>query len=44
MSGVEEALGRPPTDFKTYVQKAIESGAWTTAAQRQSAYDAAVRF
>jgi uncharacterized protein YbjT (DUF2867 family) len=37
MSGVEEALGRPPTDFKTYVQKAIESGAWTAAAQRQSA-------
>jgi len=44
VSGVEEALGRPPTDFKTYVQKAIESGAWTAAAQRQSAYNAAVRF
>ena len=29
MSGVEEALGRPPTDFRTYVQKAIESGVWT---------------
>jgi len=37
MSGVEEALGRPPTDFKTYVQKTIESGVWTAAAQRQSA-------
>ncbi len=29
MSGVEEALGRSPTDFKTYVQKAIDSGVWT---------------
>ena len=29
MSGVEEALGRPPTDFRTYVQKTIESGVWT---------------
>ncbi len=37
MSGVEEALGRPPTDFKTYVQKTIESGVWTAAARRQSA-------
>ncbi len=28
MSGVEEALGRPATDFKTYLQKTIESGVW----------------
>ena len=37
MSGVEEALGRPATDFKTYVQKAIDSGIWTTAMQKKSA-------
>ncbi len=30
MPGVEEALGRPATDFKTYVQKTIESGVWDT--------------
>jgi uncharacterized protein YbjT (DUF2867 family) len=29
MSGVEEALGRPATDFKTYVQRTIDSGVWT---------------
>lgn len=29
MSGIEEALGRPPTDFKTYIQKTMESGVWT---------------
>ena len=28
MPGVEEALGRPATDFKSYVRKAIESGVW----------------
>ena len=28
MPGVEEVLGRPATDFKRYVQKTIESGAW----------------
>jgi len=28
MSGVEEALNRPATDFKTYIQKTIKSGAW----------------
>ncbi len=37
MSGVEEALGRPATDFNNYVQKAIESGVWTAVKQRQSA-------
>jgi len=37
MSGVEEALGRPPTDFKTYVQKTIESGVWDAVIQKQSA-------
>jgi len=37
MSGVEEALNRPPRDFKAYVQKTIESGVWTTVAQKQSA-------
>jgi len=30
MPGVEEVLGRPATDFKTYVQKTIESGVWDT--------------
>ena len=33
MSGVEEALGRPATDFKTYVQKTVESGVWNTDTQ-----------
>ncbi|MCU7840955.1 MAG: NmrA family NAD(P)-binding protein [Candidatus Thiodiazotropha sp. (ex Troendleina suluensis)] len=37
MSGVEEALGRPATDFKAYVQKSIESGVWDTGMQRKSA-------
>jgi len=37
MSGVEEALGRPPTDFKTYVQKTISSGAWADQIQKESA-------
>lgn len=31
MFGIEEALGRPATDFKTYVQKAIASGVWSNA-------------
>jgi len=30
MPGVEEVLGRPATDFKTYVQKTLESGVWDT--------------
>ena len=37
MPGVEEALGRPATDFKTYVQKTIASGAWKTEMQRELA-------
>ncbi|OOZ19029.1 NmrA family transcriptional regulator [Solemya velum gill symbiont] len=37
MSGVEEALGRPATDFKTYVKKTIESGVWDVELQKQSA-------
>jgi uncharacterized protein YbjT (DUF2867 family) len=37
MPGVEEALGRPATDFKTYVQKTIASGVWNTEQQRKSA-------
>ena len=37
MPGVEEALGRPATDFKTYVQKSLESGVWDTLMQQQSA-------
>ena len=34
MSGVEEALGRPATDFKTYVRKTIESGVWNAVMQK----------
>jgi len=37
MPGVEEALGRPATDFKTYVQKTIESGVLDTVMQKESA-------
>jgi len=36
-SGVEEALGRPATDFQTYVQKTMASGVWTDPMQKQSA-------
>lgn len=35
--GVEEALGRPATDFKTYVQKTVESGVWNAVELKQSA-------
>lgn len=28
MNGVQEALGRPPASFATYVKKAAEAGAW----------------
>ncbi len=35
--GVEQALGRPATDFKTYIQKAIESGVWENALHQRSA-------
>lgn len=37
MSGVEEALNRPPTDFKSYLQKTVESGVWNAVVQRESA-------
>jgi uncharacterized protein YbjT (DUF2867 family) len=37
MPGVEEALGRPATDFKTYVQKTMASGVWDVVMQKQSA-------
>ena len=37
MSGVEEALGRPATDFKTYIQKTIASGVWIDQMQKESA-------
>ncbi len=35
--GVEQALGRPATDFKTYIQKAIESGVWEKSLHKRSA-------
>ena len=35
--GIEEALGRPPTDFKAYVQKALRSGAWDRSGLQQLA-------
>lgn len=37
MSGVAEALGRPATDFNSYVQKTIQTGVWAAAMQRESA-------
>jgi len=37
MPGVEEALGRPATDFKTWVQKTLESGIWDTVMLKESA-------
>jgi uncharacterized protein YbjT (DUF2867 family) len=37
MPGVEEALGRPATDFTTYLQKTIESGIWNPVMQKKSA-------
>jgi len=37
MPGVEEALGRPATDFKTYVQKTVESGVWNPLMHKKSA-------
>jgi len=37
MPGVEEVLGRPATDFKTYVQKTIESGVWNAVMWKESA-------
>ncbi|MEN8761310.1 MAG: NmrA family transcriptional regulator [Thiogranum sp.] len=35
MTGVEEALGRPATDFRTYVQKTVQSGVWDTVMQEE---------
>ena len=37
MPGVKEALGRPPTDFKAYVEKSIESGVWAGVMLKESA-------
>ncbi len=37
MPGVEQALGRPATDFGTYVQKALESGVWDKVMRKASA-------
>ena len=36
VSGVEEALGRPATDFRTYAQKTVASGVWDTTSQRET--------
>ena len=36
-SGIEQALGRPPTDFKTYVQKTLASGVWNPVVLKESA-------
>jgi uncharacterized protein YbjT (DUF2867 family) len=36
MPGVEEALGRPASDFKTYVQKTIASGVWDSLMQQSA--------
>ena len=35
--GVEQALGRPATDFSRYVDKAVASGVWDSIMQRKSA-------
>ena len=35
--GVEEALGRPATDFKTYLQKTIQTGVWNPVPGQESA-------
>jgi uncharacterized protein YbjT (DUF2867 family) len=37
MTGVEEALNRPATDFKAYIQKTIASGVWTNQLNKESA-------
>ena len=34
--GIEEALGRPATDFRSYVQKALKSGAWDRSGLQQA--------
>ena len=35
--GVEQALGRPATDFRSYVQKTVASGIWDSLTQRKTA-------
>jgi len=37
MPGVEQALGRPATDFSSYVQKTVASGVWDPLTQRKTA-------
>jgi uncharacterized protein YbjT (DUF2867 family) len=37
MSGVAEALGRPATDIKAYLQKTIDAGVWTVDRQKARA-------
>lgn len=37
MPGVEQALGRPATDFKNYVRKTVQSGVWDAVIQKASA-------
>jgi len=37
MHGVEEALGRPATDFEAYLGKAMDAGAWLPARERPTA-------
>jgi uncharacterized protein YbjT (DUF2867 family) len=37
MPGVEQALGRPATDFSSYVQKTLAAGAWDPLIQRKTA-------
>jgi len=37
MPGVEQALGRPATDFSSYVQKTVTSGVWDPLKQRKTA-------
>ena len=35
--GVEEALGRPATDFSEYLRKVMATGAWDRSGMRQQA-------
>jgi len=37
MNGIEEALGRPPVDFETYISKTIASGIWAMPIQQETA-------
>jgi uncharacterized protein YbjT (DUF2867 family) len=37
MPGVEQALGRPATDFSRYVQKTLATGIWEPLTERQTA-------